>query len=192
MPLKTDAPVRAFASPGEWRRWLARHHARPQGVWLRFFTKASGTRSIAHAQALEEALCYGWIDGQLRKGDEHSWLQKFTPRRRGSLWSKKNTLHAARLIRARRMTPRGLAEIRAAKADGRWERAYESSRGMRVPEDFLKELSKNARAKAFFETLNKTNLYAIAWRLQTAKTAPTRTRRMRAILEKLAAGEKFH
>ena len=148
--------------------------------------------SIDRAQVLDEALCHGWIDGQARKGDAKSWLQKYTPRRRNSLWSKRNTLHVARLIKARKMSPRGLKEVKAAKADGRWERAYDSPSAMQVPQDFIKELSKGKRAKAFFEILNKTNLYAIAWRLQTAKTAETRARRMKAILGMMAKGEKFH
>ena len=185
-------PIQAFESPREWRSWLARNHTRSQGVWLRFFKKASDVVSINYAQALDEALCYGWIDGQAQKGDVKSWLQKYTPRRRNSLWSKRNTLHVARLIKAGKMAPRGLAEVKAAKADGRWKRAYDSTSAMRIPEDFLRELSKEKRAKAFFETLNKTNLYSIAWRLQTAKTAETRVRRMKAILGMMAKGEKFH
>lgn len=192
MQVKMSMPIQAFESPRKWRSWLARNHTRSQGVWLRLFKKASGVVSINHAQALEEALCHGWIDGQVQKGDAKSWLQKFTPRRRNSMWSKRNTLHVARLTKAGKMAPRGLAEVEAAKADGRWKRAYDSPSAMRVPEDFLGVLSKDKRAKAFFETLNKTNLYSIAWRLQTAKTAETRARRMEAILGMMAKGEKFH
>lgn len=192
MQVKMSLPIQAFVSPREWRSWLARNHTRSLGVWLRLFKKASGVVSINHAQALDEALCHGWIDGQAQKGDVKSWLQKFTPRRRNSLWSKRNTLHVARLVKAGMMAPRGLAEVEAAKADGRWKRAYDSPSAMRVPADFLRVLSKDKRAKAFFETLNKTNLYSIAWRLQTAKTAETRARRMKAILGMMAKGEKFH
>ena len=192
MQVKKSLPILAFKSPREWRNWLARNHARSQGVWLRFFKKASGIASINYDQALDEALCHGWIDGQGKKGDWKSWLQKYTPRRQKSLWSKRNTLHAARLIKAGKMTPRGLDEVSAARADGRWGRAYDSPSAMRIPEDFIEDLAKDKRAKAFFETLNKTNLYSIAWRLQTAKKAETRERRMRAILLMMTRGEKFH
>jgi uncharacterized protein YdeI (YjbR/CyaY-like superfamily) len=187
-----DLPVRAFTRPRQWRSWLDRNHSRASGVWLRFFKKASGVASITYSQALDEALCHGWIDGQVRKHDEKSWLQRYTPRRRNSLWSKRNTLHVARLTKAGKMAPGGLAEVRAAKADGRWKRAYDSHGTMRMPADFLRALSKNKRAEAFFDGLNKTNRYAIAWRLQTARTAETRARRMKVILAMMAKGEKFH
>lgn len=190
--MEKSPSTRAFESPREWRSWLAKNHARSQGIWLRFFKKGSGVSSIDHAQALDEALCYGWIDGQLKKGDKESWLQRFTPRRPGSVWSKKNTLHAARLIKAGRMTPRGRAEIETAKSDGRWEKAYDSPSAMKVPADFIRALSKNEKGRAFFESLNRANVYAIAWRLQTAKKPETRERRMRAILGMMARGEKFH
>jgi uncharacterized protein YdeI (YjbR/CyaY-like superfamily) len=192
MPVKKSTSIRAFKSPKEWRDWLVRNHARSRGVWVRLFKKASGVASVSRDQALVEALCHGWIDGQVKKGDEKYWLQKYTPRRRKSLWSKKNTLHAVRLIKAGKMAPRGLAEVRAAKADGRWEKAYDSPSAMRIPDDFIRELSKNKSAKAFFGTLNKTNLYSIAWRLQTAKKEETRRRRMKAIVGMMARGEKFH
>jgi uncharacterized protein YdeI (YjbR/CyaY-like superfamily) len=192
MQVKMSLPIRTFESPRKWRSWLARNHARSQGVWLRFYKKTSGVASISHDQALDEALCHGWIDGQAQKGDVKYWLQKFTPRRRSSLWSKRNTHHVARLIKAGKMAPRGLEEINAAKADGRWKRAYDSPSAMRIPDDFLRALSKDKSAKAFFETLNKTNLYSIAWRLQTAKTSETRARRVKAILGMMAKGEKFH
>jgi uncharacterized protein YdeI (YjbR/CyaY-like superfamily) len=190
--VKKKLPVVAFKLPREWRDWLARNHARSQGVWLRFFKKASGIASINYGQALDEALCHGWIDGQVKKGDDKSWLQRYTPRRRKSLWSKRNTLHASRLIKAGKMRSRGFEEINAARADGRWERAYDSQSAMRIPEDFIRKLAKDKRAKTFFGTLNKANLYAIVWRLQTAIKAETRERRMKAILQMMAKGEKFH
>jgi uncharacterized protein YdeI (YjbR/CyaY-like superfamily) len=140
--------------------------------------------------------CYfrldGWIDGQKKAHDDYSWLQKFTPRRPKSGWSKMNTRHAERLIESEKMAPAGLKEVEAAKRDGRWKAAYDSFGNATVPIDFLKELAKDNKAKAFFETLNKTNLYSIAYRLQTAKKPETREKRMKAIIEMLARGEKFH
>jgi len=191
---KTDTNVstHSFETPREWRHWLTKHHATPEGIWLRFFKKASGVKSITYAEALDEALCFGWIDGQLKKCDAESWLQKFTPRRSKSIWSKRNRAHVARLIKEKRMTAAGLKEIEKAKKDGRWERAYDSPKDMQVPADFLRELKKDKRAYAFFQTLNKANTYAIAWRLQTAKKTETREKRMRALLELLAQGEKLH
>ena len=190
--MKPGPRIRPFRSERAWRAWLVRNHADPQGVWLRFFKKDSGISSVDHDQALDEALCFGWIDGQLKKGDEKSWLQRFTPRRPKSIWSKKNTIHASRLIKAGKMAPPGLAEVEAAKADGRWEHAYDSPRVMKVPADFIRALSKNHSARTFFESLNKANHYAIAWRLQTAKKPETRARRMQELLAKMANGEKIH
>jgi uncharacterized protein YdeI (YjbR/CyaY-like superfamily) len=161
-------------------------------VWLRFFKKASGVVAVSHAEALEEALCYGWIDGQLKKHDDVSWLHKFTPRRRKSAWSKINVGHATRLIEAGRMKPAGLREVEEARQDGRWTAAYDSPSGSRMPDDFLEALSKNRKADAFFRTLNKANRYAISWRLQTTKRPETRERRIKAILAMLAKGQAFH
>lgn len=189
---KVDLPMSSFKSPKNWSSWLAKNHAKSSGIWLRLFKKDSGVASVTYAEALDEALCYGWIDGQLDKYDEKSWLRKFTPRRPTSVWSKRNIEHVNRLIRAGKMKPVGLKEVEAAKADGRWGRAYDSPGAMQVPKDFLKELSKDQIAQAFFETLNKANTYAIAWRLQTAKKPETRAKRMQAILEMLKRGEKFH
>ncbi len=189
---KTDLQIISFKSQKDWASWLAKNHAKSNGVWLRLFKKDSGVASVAYDEALDEALCYGWIDGQLEKHDDKSWLRKFTPRRPQSVWSKRNIEHVNRLIQAGKMKSSGLKEVEAAKADGRWERAYDSPSAMQVPKDFLKELSKDKKAKAFFETLNKANTYAIAWRLQTAKKPETRAKRMKAILEMLTRGEKFH
>jgi uncharacterized protein YdeI (YjbR/CyaY-like superfamily) len=149
-------------------------------------------RSVTHAEALDQALCFGWIDGQKKAYDEQSWLQRFTPRRSKSGWSKINTGRAERLIESGEMTSAGLKEVNAAKADGRWEEAYESFGGAVIPEDLLKKLALNKAAYAFFKSLNKTNLYSIAYRLQTAKKPETRERRIQAIIEKLSRGEKFH
>lgn len=189
---KDDLPIIAFEMPAKWEKWLAENHTQPNGIWLRIFKKGSNAASITYAEALDEALCYGWIDGQKNKYDDESYLQKFTPRRKRSLWSKVNTQHVERLTKAGKMKHAGLKEIERAKADGRWEQAYDSHRDMTVPEDFLLELEKNPEAKTFFETLNKTNLYSIAFRLQTAKKPETRRKRMDEILEMLSKGEKFH
>ena len=187
-----DAEIAAFPSAKEWRRWLAKNHENPQGVWLRFFKKGSGVASVTHAEALADALCYGWIDGPLKKHDEESWLHKFVPRRPKSLWSKRNREIVERLAEAGKMMAAGLKEVEEAKADGRWGKAYDSPSKMTVPDDFMKELSKNKKARTFFGTLNKANTYAIAWRLQTAKKPETRERRMKTIIEMLAAGQPLH
>ena len=188
----TDLQIISFKSQKDWASWLEKNHAGSNGIWLRFYKKGSGVKSVTHAEALDEALCYGWIDGQINKHDEHSWIHKFTPRRSRSIWSKRNIEHVDRLTKGGKMKPSGLKEVEAAKVDGRWEKAYDAPGTMQVPEDFLKELSRNKKAKIFFETLNKANLYSIAWRLQTAKKPETRARRMQAILTMLIKGEKFH
>jgi uncharacterized protein YdeI (YjbR/CyaY-like superfamily) len=189
---KTDPEIMAFPSAKEWERWLAKTHASSTGVWIRFFKKGSGIPTVTHAEALAAALCFGWIDGQVKKHDEQSWLHKFAPRRPRSIWSKRNRELVEQLAAAGKMKPAGSKEVEAAKADGRWDRAYDSPSKMIVPEDFLHELSRNKKAKTFFETLDKANTYAITWRLQTAKNPHTRQRRMKAIIEMLASGKKFH
>lgn len=171
---------------------VRKKYSKSDGIWLQFFKKNSGQKTITHAEALDEALCFGWIDGQANSFDEKSWLQKFTPRRPKSIWSKKNTLNVQRLIESGRMHSAGLAEVEAAKSDGRWKKAYASPKDMNMPEDFLKELSRNKKAQKFFESLNRSNLYSIHWRLQTAKKRETRQKRMLTILEMLERGEKFH
>jgi uncharacterized protein YdeI (YjbR/CyaY-like superfamily) len=181
-----------FKSSAAFRRWLEKNHAGSDGLWVRFFKKASGEKSLTYAEALDQALCYGWIDGQTKPGDELSWLRKFTPRRPRSRWSKINTRHVERLTTAGVMAPAGLAAVEAAKVDGRWKDAYDSPRNARPPEDFLKALAKNKKAKAFFETLNRVNVYAIAYRLQTAKKPETRQKRMKLILAMMDEGRKFH
>jgi uncharacterized protein YdeI (YjbR/CyaY-like superfamily) len=191
-PPGVDYAVLSFPSAAAWRRWLAQTHADSGGVWVRFFKKSSANKSLTHEEALGVALCYGWIDGQLKKYDEESWLHKFTPRRSASIWSKRNRELAESLIAAGKMRAAGLKEVSLAKADGRWHRAYDSPGKMTVPEDFLERLSKNKKAMRFFETLNRANNYAIAWRLQTAKKPETREKRMQVIIEMLAEGRTFH
>jgi uncharacterized protein YdeI (YjbR/CyaY-like superfamily) len=189
---KKELPILTFSTPKLWRDWLVKNHHLSAGIWLRFFKKDSGRASVSYDQALDEALCYGWIDCQLKKYDEESWLRKFTPRRPKSVWSNRNKEHIQRLIAEGKMHTSGLKEVDAAKQDGRWAAAYESASTMEVPQDFMDELAKNPPARAFFDTLNKANLYAIAWRLTTAKKPETRQKRLQNIIEKLAKGEKLH
>ena len=189
---KKEAPTKSFASAGAWEKWLAANHAKSDGIWLHIFNKESGEKTITYAEALDEALCYGWIDGQKNKVDPGSRVQKFTPRRARSIWSKRNIEHIERLTNEKRMKAAGLKAFEDAKKDGRLAAAYDSPSNSITPEDFLKLLEKNKKAKAFFDSLNKTNKYAITWRLQTAKKPETREKRMNVILEMLAKGEKFH
>jgi uncharacterized protein YdeI (YjbR/CyaY-like superfamily) len=189
---KDDLPVISFKRPEEWRDWLEQNYHSLTGIWVRFYKKGSGITSVNYQEALEEALCYGWIDGQAKPFDDKSWLQRYTPRRARSIWSKRNIEKIALLEASGRMRPSGLSAVESAKADGRWDKAYDSPGNMSVPDDFLDELSKDKKAFAFFETLNKTNKYAITWRIQTAKKAETREKRIRTILEMLSRGEKFH
>ena len=181
-----------FRSSSEFRQWLAKNHRQPEGIWLRIFKKDSGEASVTYAEALDEALCFGWSDGQKRPYDELSWRQRFTRRRPKSGWSRINTERAERLIAAGRMKPAGQAQIDAAKNDGRWTAAYDSQSRATFPADLLAALDQNAKAKAFFESLNGANRYAIAYRLQTAKRPETKQRRMETILAMLERGEKFH
>ncbi len=189
---KKDAPTESFASANAWEQWLAANHAKSDGIWLRIFNKDSGEKTVTYAEALDDALCYGWIDGQKKKFDSDSWIQKFTPRRARSIWSKRNIEHIERLTNENRMQAAGLQAFEEAKKDGRLAAAYDSPSNSTTPDDFLKLLEKNEKAKAFFDSLNKTNKYAITWRLQTAKKPETREKRMNIILEMLAKGEKFH
>ena len=182
----------SFRSSEELRAWMAKEHSRARCLLLRIYKKDSGVPSVTYAEALDQALCFGWIDGQKLPLDADSWVQKFTPRRTKSAWSKKNVGHVDRLIQQGKMTPAGLKEVEAAKADGRWGTAYESSASATVPAEFLKELARNAKAKQFYATLNKANLYSIAYRLQTAKRPETKHKRMKLIIDMLARGEKFH
>jgi len=185
-------PVKEFKTAGLFETWLQKNHDNSKGLWLKIFKKDSGKKTISYAEAIDAALCYGWIDGQRKAYDEQAYLQKFCPRREKSIWSKINTGHAARLINEGRMRTSGLKAVEKAKADGSWERAYDPPSKMTIPEDFLKELGKNKKAKAFFTGLNKSNLFSIGFRLQTAKKQETREKRIKEIIKKLANGEKFN
>jgi uncharacterized protein YdeI (YjbR/CyaY-like superfamily) len=187
-----DLKIISFKSAHEWEKWLAKNHAASKGVWLKIFKKDSLNRSVSYAEALEEALCYGWIDGQKAAYDDKAWLQKFSPRQVKSAWSKVNVGHAERLIREGRMKPAGLKKIESAKKDGRWSNAYHPQSSAQLPEDFLQEVSKDKKAKAFLDTLNRSNVYAIIYRLQTAKKPETRQKRISQFVEMLSKGEKPH
>jgi uncharacterized protein YdeI (YjbR/CyaY-like superfamily) len=189
---KKEMPIKSFASAGTWEKWLAANHAKSDGIWLCIYKKDSGTKTVTYAEALDEALCYGWIDGQKKKQDDESWLQKFTPRRARSIWSKRNIEHVDRLTNENRMKAAGLKAFEEARADGRLDAAYDAPSKSSIPDDFLLLLEKNKKAKAFFDTLNKANKFAISWRLQTAKKPETRQKRMNTILDMLAREEKFH
>jgi uncharacterized protein YdeI (YjbR/CyaY-like superfamily) len=171
---------------------MVKEHTRAPGLLLRIYKKDSGVPSVTYAEALHQALCFGWIDGQKLPFDANSWVQKWTPRRAKSSWSKINVAHVDRLIQEGQMTAAGLKEVEAAKADGRWAAAYDSPSNATVPPEFVKELARNAKAKQFYATLNKANLYSIAYRLQTAKRPETRIKRTKLIIDMLARGEKFH
>lgn len=192
MATSKEHSILPFASAELWEQWLLENHRTVDGVWLKIAKKESGIATVTYDEALDVALCYGWIDGQKKSLDKDYFLQKFTPRRSKSLWSKRNIGKVEQLTAANRMQPAGLAEVEAAKQDGRWEAAYDSARNMVMPEDFLAALQQNSPAKATFDTLNQTNLYAIAWRLQTATSPAVRQRRLAAILATLEKGEKFH
>jgi uncharacterized protein YdeI (YjbR/CyaY-like superfamily) len=181
-----------FTNPQDVRAWLVANCNQSDGIWTRIYKKQSDVPSVSYAEALDQMLCFGWIDGQKKAYDKQSWLQRFTPRRSKSGWSKVNTQHAERLIASGEMTPAGFKEVNAAKADGRWAAAYDAFGSATIPEDFLKQLAQDKAASVFFKTLNKTNLYSIAYRLQTAKKPETREKRIQAIIEKLSRGEKFH
>ncbi len=190
--MKPDYEIVAFKDSTVWRRWLDENHGKVDGIWLRLYKKASGMATVSYAEALDEALCYGWIDGQKKSYDQLSFLQKFTPRRPRSMWSKRNIEYIKRLKDAGLMTPAGLSEVEKAQADGRWEAAYDAHSSMEAPDYFLEELRKHPKAELFYNELNKTNKYAIAWRLQTAKTDTTRLRRTEKLIAMLNAGEKLY
>jgi uncharacterized protein YdeI (YjbR/CyaY-like superfamily) len=192
LPSRAVRGPRSFQSSKELRAWMAKEHARARALLLRIYKKDSGVPSVTYAEALDQALCFGWIDGQKLPFDANSWMQKFTPRRAKSGWSKINVAHVDRLIQEGQMTPAGLKEVEAAKADGRWATAYDSFANATVPPEFVKELARNTKAKQFYATLNKANLYSIAYRLQTAKRSETKIKRIKLIIDMLARGEKFH
>jgi uncharacterized protein YdeI (YjbR/CyaY-like superfamily) len=192
MPVTTELPILPFASQAKWTEWLAKNHEKSAGLWLKIAKKDSGIATVTYAEALEVALCYGWIDGQKGSFDENYFLQKFTPRRPKSIWSKINVEKVEKLIKDGRMKPAGLKAIEAAKADGRWTKAYAGQKTMTVPEDFQSALNKSKKAKAFFETLNSVNRYAILFRIHNVKKAETRTRKIKQFIEMLERNEKIY
>jgi uncharacterized protein YdeI (YjbR/CyaY-like superfamily) len=189
---RDDLPTLTFASQADWETWLDAQHASSRGVWIKIAKKATGVPSVSHAEALESALCYGWIDGQRVGFDDVYFLQKFTPRRPRSSWSRVNREKALELIAADRMRPAGLREVERAKADGRWDAAYEPQSAITVPDDLQRELDANPDAQAFFSTLDSRNRYAILYRIQTAKKAETRAARIQKFVAMLAQGQKIY
>jgi uncharacterized protein YdeI (YjbR/CyaY-like superfamily) len=191
-PMKEDYPLKSFATSRAFETWLSRQHAKADGIRIKIAKKASGIRSIDYAQALEVALCYGWIDGQSKSIDETWYWQRFTPRRARSSWSKRNREIVARLVAEGRMQPAGQAEIDRAKSDGRWEAAYDSPANAKVPEDLALALKKLPKAARFFASLDAQNRYAILHRLMTAKKPETRAKRLASFVEMLREGRKLH
>ncbi len=181
-----------FKDKKGWIAWLDKNHLTSSGLWLKIAKKTANVKSLSYAEALEVALCYGWIDGQKKTYDEATWLQKFTPRGPRSIWSTINREKAKELIKKGLMKPAGLKAIERAKENGRWEAAYDSQSKITLPDDLRAELDKNVKAKAFFDTLNSVNRYAILFRLQTAKKPETRKKRLRQFIDMLEKNEKLH
>ena len=189
---QAELPVLAFADAGEWDSWLASQPPLSNGLWLKFAKKASGVPTVSKPDAIDLAICHGWIDGQLKPLDGNYWLIRFTPRRPKSKWSAINCKRAEALIEAGRMRPAGLAEIERAKADGRWEGAYQSSSTITVPADLQQALDENEAAKALFEALDSANRYAVLYRVHTAKKPETRARMIKKLVAMLGRGETIH
>jgi uncharacterized protein YdeI (YjbR/CyaY-like superfamily) len=189
---KPELPIIPFASRDAWGAWLEENHATSDGLWLKFARKGSGIETVSFAEALDVALCYGWIDSQAGAFDERYWLQRFTPRRPRSKWSKRNRARATKLIEEGRMKPAGLREVERARADGRWEAAYDAQSTATVPEDFRRELEKNEEAREFFATLNSQNRYAILHRIQDARRPETRARRIEKYVTMLRDQKKLY
>jgi uncharacterized protein YdeI (YjbR/CyaY-like superfamily) len=187
-----ELPILLFATPPDLEAWLEENYEQPDGFWLKVAKKGSGEQSVTYGEALELALCFGWIDSQKRGHDEKFFLQRFTPRRPRGRWSRINRDKVEELIAAAAMRPAGLAEVEAAKADGRWEAAYEGQRTAKVPDDLQRELDDNEAAREFFATLDSANRYAIVYRLNDAKKPETRERRLRKFIAMLERGEKIH
>jgi uncharacterized protein YdeI (YjbR/CyaY-like superfamily) len=187
-----EVPIMAFASQQAWADWLEANHASSRGLWLKLAKKASGVASVTYADAVEAALAWGWIDGQKQAHDAAAWLQKFTPRRPKSLWSKINRDKAEALIAAGKMRAPGLAEVERARQDGRWDSAYDPASRATVPDDLAAALAANPRAAALFATLNAANRYAVLFRVQTARKPETRARNIAQLVEMLARNETIH
>jgi uncharacterized protein YdeI (YjbR/CyaY-like superfamily) len=181
-----------FATQRAFEAWLRKNHATSDGVWLLIAKAGAEEATVTYAQAVEVALCHGWIDGQKKALDAQHWMQRFTPRRARSLWSKANRARAEALVHSRRMQPEGQAEIDRAKADGRWDAAYDGARTAQVPAELKAALDAQPKAAAFFATLSAANRYAVLWRVQTAKKPETRARRIETLVAMLARGEKIH
>ena len=192
MPVKLELPIVPFASQAKLADWYAKHHDTSAGVWLKLAKKDSGIASVTIAEALDLALCHGWIDGQRLPFDEKYYLQKYVPRGVKSTWSKINVANAERLIKSKQMKPAGLNAIEAAKSDGRWANAYDSQKNMPVPNDFQSALDGNKKAKAFFANLNSVNRYAILFRIHNAKKVETREKRIKQFVEMLEKNEKIY
>ncbi|MBX3060266.1 MAG: YdeI/OmpD-associated family protein [Anaerolineae bacterium] len=192
MPEPDKTRIHAFEDSAAFRDWLAVNHDSELELWLKIFKKGSGQKSINWEEAVIEALCWGWIDGIKKTFDATAYLQRFTPRRKGSNWSQRNREHVERLITEGRMEEPGMVHVRAAQADGRWEAAYAPASEMTVPDDFLAALAERPAAREFFETLNRQNLFAIVYRLQTAKKAETRQRLIEKFLTMFENGEKLY
>jgi uncharacterized protein YdeI (YjbR/CyaY-like superfamily) len=189
---KDELPVIPFAAQAAWQKWLEANHESAGGLWIKFAKKASGIETMVYAEALDVALCFGWIDGQVNRSDDDWYLQRFTPRRARSRWSQINRDKAEALIEKGLMQPAGLREIERAKADGRWEAAYASPSKIEVPEDLRAALAANPAATEEFEQLNANNRYAILYRVHDAKRADTRARRIERFVAMLARGERIH
>ncbi|MFF4962574.1 YdeI/OmpD-associated family protein [Streptomyces sp. NPDC001222] len=187
-----DLEIVAFASAEAFEEWLGERHASSAGVWLKIRKKTPGVAALDYAQALDVALCFGWIDGQKKKFDDEYWLQRFSPRTRASRWSKINRDKAAALIEQGRMRPAGLAEVERARADGRWDAAYDGARTASVPEDLARALAADPAAADFFATLDSRNRYAVLYRVQDAKKPETRVRRIEKYVAMLAEGKKIY
>lgn len=192
MSKSQDLPVIAFASKDAWESWLEEQHTTSNGLWLKIAKKGKGIDTVSYADALDVALCYGWIDGQKDKLDDDYWLQRFTPRKPRSKWSKVNCGKATELIEKGRMRPAGLREVEQAKADGRWAAAYEAQSTATVPDDLQRELEKNDKARQFFSTLDSTNRYAILYRIQDAKKPETRAKRIEKYVAMLSEQKKIY
>ena len=189
----TELPALVVANVGAWRKWLDKQHAQSSGVWLELARQGT-TRptSLTYDEALEDALCFGWIDGQVRRGNDATYSRRFTPRGARSAWSQRNVTIVERLIGEGRMHAAGLAEVERARADGRWDAAYAGSKTIEVPADFAAALRADPRAKAMFETLDSQNRYSVLYRIETAKRPDTRARRIGQFVEMLARGETIH
>lgn len=181
-------PERAFRDAAEWTAWLEKHHADSRGLWLKIAKKAAGVASVTYDEAVETALCFGWIDGQKMPLDATHWRQKFTPRGKKSLWSKKNRGRVEALVKGGQMRPAGLATVEAAKSDGRWEAAYDSAKDLQIHPEFAAALEASPKAKAAFAKIPAADRYAVHFRLQTAKRAETRTRRVAQFIANLKSG----